>query len=476
LAVLQFLRNFLPDRRANVTLIVALSAVPIFLCAAIALDMTNAVRVRTRLQDSTDAASLAASAAVARNPNLTVAQLQAIAADVLAADFAQYPATISEFHVCAPVQSDCSASSGAMRMNTVLLATRAEAPCPMAAMASGTCGHAGATMPVSARNTTVIGMGATIQINLAMDSSASMIVGATPDDVSTIADWVGAHWSQVKPGDPAPFSGKDNPPCAFACHDVGGSTTSADIVTGLTNAHDAGATTRYDVMISAAQQLVNHVQARAADSNLLARYAYVFNVYSFDTSLHQYLTRNLDYAQAQTAIQSVQPGLDTHLSSAMGQMITSIGSNGTGVSVASPLKFLIIVTDGLESDRDANWSGSCSNYDFQWRYPNICTGGFAKTISAAQCARLKNNGVVVGVLETPYVPLTGQSPNIAPYERTVRQLIYPKGPSTASTVSAALQACASTGYYFQATSPSDIASGFISLTDRFIAAQTHLSS
>ena len=444
---------------------------------AVAMDITNAVRVKTRLQDATDAASLAVSAAVAKNPNLTVAQLKTVATNILGADFSQYPTTIGEFHVCAPVQNDCtSASTGAMKMNTVLLATTANAPCPMVAMTAGTCGRMGATLPVSAKNTTVIGMGATMQLNIAMDSSASMIVGATSTDVNTISNWVTAHWNQVKPNDPYPYTGGDNPPCAFACHDVDGSTTSADIVQGLTNAHSAGATTRYDVMIAAAQQLVTHVQTQAANTNLLAHYTYNFNIFSFDTALHQYSTNNLTYAQAQTAIQSVKPGLDTYLSTAMGQLNTTVGTNGTGLTAASPLKFLIIVTDGLESDRNLNWQ-NCTSYpwDPNWNW-NSCVGGFAKTINTSQCTSIKNNGVVIGILETPYVPLTGQDPHNAPYEGTVRHTIYPGGPNTPSVVSAALQTCASSGYYFQATNTSDIATGFITLTDKFIAAQTHLAS
>ena len=73
------------------------------------------------------------------------------------------------------------------------------------------------------------------------------------------------------------------------------------------------------------------------------------------------------------------------------------------------------------------------------------------------------------MLETPYVPLTGQDPKYAPYETSVRHVIYPYGPNTASVVSAALQACASAGYYYQANSSSDIATGFAALTDKFIA-------
>ena len=48
-----------------------------------------------------------------------------------------------------------------------------------------------------------------------------MIVGSTAADVTTDFNWVASNWSLVKPGDPSPYTGGDNPPCAFACHDIG---------------------------------------------------------------------------------------------------------------------------------------------------------------------------------------------------------------------------------------------------------------
>ena len=82
--------------------------------------------------------------------------------------------------------------------------------------------------------------------------------------------------------------------------------------------------------------------------------------------------------------------------------------------------------------------------------------------------------MVVGVLETPYVPLTGQDAQNTPYESNVRSTIYPDGdptlhPNSTSTVSTALSACASPGYYFQAVNSGDISNGFQTLTDQFLA-------
>jgi hypothetical protein len=181
------------------------------------------------------------------------------------------------------------------------------------------------------------------------------------------------------------------------------------------------------------------------------------------------------------AIGAVEPGLDTYIDNAMstfaGTGTNSIGANGTGASVASPLKFLLLVTDGLQSDRNKNWQ-DCTSWGAYapWSWSNAClAGAFANPLNVANCTTLKNEGVVLAVLETPYVPLTGMDPQNAPYEGDVRDQIYPNGPGDTSRVSAALSACATSGYYFQATNPSDIATGFLTLTNKFIQQTARIS-
>jgi hypothetical protein len=359
----------------------------------------------------------------------------------------------------------------------------------------------------------VIGFGSTLQLNIVMDSSASMIVGATPADVTNISNWVTAHWNSVKPGDPSPYTNNDNPPCAFACHDEGDSTTAADIAQGLTNATAAGATTRFTVMIGAANQLITHVVSLLNANSHLAQNNYVFNVYSFDTAIHKYGSSNMTCTAAAggcngptNAVSAVVPGLDTDLNTLMAKFAASsgtnaIGANGTGASAASPLKFMILVTDGLQSSRDNNWGGSTVSSDPAWgpypslnpqngAYPTasdnarasssslpllIHSGAFDGPIDTTNCTKLKNEGVVLAVLETPYVPLDGQDGHVQPYEQTVRHTIYPGGPGSPSTLSTALSACASTGYYFQAVNSTDIATGFLALTDKFVQSHSFIS-
>ena len=488
-------RRALGDRRASVAPIVAILAPTLILLGLGTTDAAIGLDTKNDLQNATDAASLAVAHAVLVNANATEASLQVVAQAVLNNDFNGKSPIITALHVCAPVQGDCTSGKTTLPSDTVTMTTSAQALCIL-------CIGGGSTKTITGSSQTVIGFSKTMQINIVMDSSASMIVGSTTADVNTIATWVSNNWLSVKVGDPSPcYSGSspcpktcppggktcytaDNPPCAFACHDEGSATSAADIKTGLTNAHSAGATTRFDVMTSAATQLINYVAGLASTTGLLAKNTYVFNVLSFDTAVHTYGTTNMTSKAALTAVSSVAPGLDTHLSTDMTSLVTQIGSSGTGASSSSPLKFVILVTDGLQSDRDDNW-GCTFGKDTAWGYVNpvwgapnstVCvSNNYAGPINTATCQTMKNNGVVLAVLETPYVPLTGQSPDVGPYERTVRPTIYPGGSGSSSTISAALQACASVGYYFQATDSSQISTGFLQLTNQFLQHSTYIS-
>jgi Flp pilus assembly protein TadG len=518
-----FARRFAGDKRANVLIMFGLTLPLLLAIVAGGVDFSLAEGAKVNLQDAADAASLAVSAEVVKNPNDTVTTLKALANATLQADDPKGTnLAITDFHVCAPVQGDCTDGSHTLPSDTVMVVAQATTTCIPIPLPTMVCTGNPPGQVVSASTQTVIGFGATLQLNVVMDSSASMIVGSTSTDVTTIANWVGATTTIVeKCGTPTPKvaipcrhytnwnsvasdpvvdtpmtqatvfknpdgSTGDNPQCAFACHDEGNSTTSADIQLGLTRATAAGATTRFQVMIAAANQLIGSIQSMLSSSATLAKNSYVFNIYSFDDTLHQYGSSNMTCTASScsgptNAIGAVEPGLDTYIDNAMstfaGTGTNSIGANGTGASVASPLKFLLLVTDGLQSDRNKNWQ-DCTSWGAYapWSWSNAClAGAFANPLNVANCTTLKNEGVVLAVLETPYVPLTGMDPQNAPYEGDVRDQIYPNGPGDTSRVSAALSACATSGYYFQATNPSDIATGFLTLTNKFIQQTARIS-
>ena len=128
-----FARRFAGDKRANVLIMFGLLLPVLLALVGAGLDFSFDQDAHVRLQDATDAAGLAVSAEVVKNPNET--DQPAAAGAVGAAGQLPEPqqqtiaATITGFHVCAPVQNDCNNGGTTMANDTVAIATQTTAPC-----------------------------------------------------------------------------------------------------------------------------------------------------------------------------------------------------------------------------------------------------------------------------------------------------------------------------------------------------------
>jgi Flp pilus assembly protein TadG len=421
------------------------------------------------------------------------------------------------------------------------------------------------------------------------------------------------------------FPTHDVTPCAFACHDTGSATFHvSDMQQGETVAHMASvnATTRFDVM---KQAVVNDPtgqfcggigQVGCNSSQTEGILAYIrdtylvtntraslstfnYNMYGFNYGINgdepssdvfqQDIPDNSQLSIANepsltnvaAKVNELTIGINTHLNppvnaphtAVLPALVNLVGTTqpGAGQTSANPLKFVIILTDGLNSDRNWNfdgafaadpipstiakvpsidpitycamwsagpttvptiggtpaWQGSsgsggsnqCTNSNYAPGFfngatpPTVGTGtgtnfplptappsGFtfsgnngtwyAGPIQTSFCTMMKNSGVTIAVLETPYVPMTGQDPIFFPYEGTVQPVIwpqgnpathitsYPTGPNGApmSALSQALQSCAtSPNFYFQASDDTTIATGFIQLFNSFVGQYVHIT-
>ena len=106
-------RRFVADKGANVLIMFGLLLPVLLALVGGGLDFSFDEDARVRLQDASDAAGLAVSAEVVKNPNESEATLQQLALATLQADYAMpdggsTAATITGFHVCAPIQNDCN--------------------------------------------------------------------------------------------------------------------------------------------------------------------------------------------------------------------------------------------------------------------------------------------------------------------------------------------------------------------------------
>ena len=514
----------LGDRRGGVALIFALLVPVLFLFMVGVIDLSQEMTSRNHLQDATDAAALAVAATDAETPSSTEAALKTVATNILAADFPPTSNTngtpiITAFVLCTTDQTADCGSGGVT--NTVKITTQVRAPCWAPLVLPGVCTSDGQTQLLTATNTTNIGLPTSIQMSFVLDVSGSMIVGSMPQDVQDVITWnrTQANWASLT-------DSEGSIDCAFACHDEGngnGSThpttsgaANSDMDWGITNAHAAGATTRYDVMLKATSAAIGTVQTTVTNNSQLAKNSYYFNIYSFSDNLTKAWSASAsqpnDWSDAAAAVTraNLPVGLDTHFAS-LQPLTTSAWAGGTGNSYTSPTRVVFLVTDGLESDfysdftsYNANSCGTGPTVNTAWSslasgktwncagsssqgwtghyYPN----NYAAPISASLCSAIKANGITLAVLETPYVPLTGQSPVIPvggyngefyPYEQFVRPVIYPNGPNTSSTVSAALKACATNSTLYQqvdTTDPNGVQAGLQNLVNTYLASNAFL--
>jgi Flp pilus assembly protein TadG len=163
----------------------------------------------------------------------------------------------------------------------------------------------------------------------------------------------------------------------------------------------------------------------------------------------------INYAAANLATQ-----LDTNMNSSLGSggthiddALTSVnslisggsGAVGDGSTPSTPQPYVFLVTDGAQNNQvkgvpNGSWSGS--NHA-----TTIDNRGALATVT--QCETLKSRGVVVSVLYIPYQKIDPVNTSFANNEGTAAN-------DNIAYIPASLQKCASPGFFYTASSPTEI--------------------
>jgi hypothetical protein len=271
---------------------------------------------------------------------------------------------------------------------------------------------------------------------LLLDSSPSMGIGATPADIAKIA--------------------AANNGCGFECHSP--NATPANYP-GYSQPNVPGATVRLDVLKSAAQQII-----AAAQSNQIVPNQFRVGLYTFQGTVTTLvdLTTNLGQANGKTnTIKLPTTDVGTQIGDSINWLgVNKVTASGDGSS-ASPVKFVFLITDGVE-DWGADYTpgpyDNLANPRGYWQGQPCCGA-----ILPAACNAIKNKGVTLAVLYTTYDPLN------APL---YTQLVQPY----ANNIAPALQACASPGFFFQADYSSEILTAVQTMFAQAIAQSARLSN
>ncbi len=405
----------------NVAMILALALVPLVLAVGTGIDYARLVKARSEVQNVVDGATLMGANALSTK---TDAQITQAVKDWSAQTY--------------------GVGFGTLAIDTVTIDRSALKVSTTATLSVPT--SFGALAGIDTFNATIVSAAVApnrpyMNVYLLLDNSASMGLAATTSGQTTMK--IAAN-------------------CVFACHVAEGGPY---VIAGKSynNTFDVsqvlGVTLRRDVMNSAAKKVIAMIDDVDPNHERIKVGVYYFNK---DATKAQDLTFDTSKATAALSGAASQLGVDgTYFDTSLKTMKSIMGTAGDGSSASSPLKLVLMVTDGVQSYRSWVLGGSSTWPKVAPNKPNNCTP-------------IKANGVTFGVLYTEYLAIAGDWG----YEATVGSTMPSSWGSLDAGVSSsikrrdylpyALADCASTGYFMSANSTGEIESGLTSLFDKWI--------
>ncbi|MBB3454764.1 Flp pilus assembly protein TadG [Rhizobium sp. BK313] len=399
-------KRLIVDRSGNFGGITVLLAVPLVATAGLALDVTNALLVRTELYNAADAAAIGAvadsspavAAAMAMSGDGTVTVGQDDARKLF---FGQASADLRNI----PVNIDIAVTKAA-NMVTSTVTFNATVPTTLLQILGKT------SIPIGGYATAQYQTANFIDFYMLLDNSPSMGVGATSTDITTMQN-------------------NTSDSCAFACHNL-------DTTNNYYNlAKKLGVSMRIDVVRQATQKLTETATANRSSPNQYRMAVYTFGSQAEKAGLTTVSDLSADMTQVKNSTDAVDlmttpyqnyfsdqlTSFDTMLS----QLKTVMGTGGSGTTNTDRSKVLFFVTDGVG---DSHKPSTCTK--------TLTSGGRCQEpIDTSFCQPLKNQNIKIAILYTTYLPLPKNgwyNTWIAPFQ---------------SQISTRLQSCASPGLYFE---------------------------
>ncbi len=427
-AIVSASRGLLQDRRGNVSIIFAFCLLSAIGLIGYAADYSVASIAKRKLDAAADAAVLNA-VARSSNPTLDQPTQESALASFNAALGRASNITVSN------VKLDSSYVSGNLQ---VKLSYTASVPTMFGSIFKVS------QMNVSGQAASAAPLPPYANFYLLLDNSPSMGLGATTSDITKLQSLT-----------------QNN--CAFACHQhvfdngIVGDDTSDNYHIAKNN----GVTTRIDVERTASQHFFDVAIKFQQSSERYKAAIYTFSdvlqivaPMSSDLATVQSKASTVDLAYAYHSQKNIQTSFDT----AFSYMNGIISTAGDGSSSASPMKYLFVVTDGVQDQPTGSASGSGDRPD-TWAPPNqtktsppsdaqpnianklgwnVNNGRLISAIDPTVCNTLKNNKVKIAILYTTYIPV-----NDNVYTTYVKPI--------ANDVVNNLQSCASPNLFFTVT-------------------------
>ncbi len=246
---------------------------------------------------------------------------------------------------------------------------------------------------------------------LLLDNSPSMGLGATTADIAKLQTLTQNR-------------------CAFACHQhaFNNGIVGDDMNDNYHIAKNNNVVTRIDVERTASQHLFDNA---IKFDQVAGRYSAA--IYTFSDVLQLVSPLSSDLAGVQNKAAAIdlayayhsQSNIQTSYDTAFSYMTDIVGRGGDGSSATSPIKYLFVVTDGVQDQPTAGGSGSGDRAD-HWAPPNdnitsppsdakpniantlkgnVNPQRLISPIKPSICDNLKNNNVRIAILHTTYIPV-----------------------------------------------------------------------
>ncbi|WP_417411061.1 TadE/TadG family type IV pilus assembly protein [Hoeflea sp.] len=408
------MRRFLADRSGNFAILLAILLVPVIGAAGLALDYSNALSVKTRIQGAADAAALAAVA----ESSPSVKQAFAMSDD------GEVPLGVADAITFfkAQFESDPEFTLDEIAAKVVKKDGRLYSIVDYRATVKTTLSRILGKDLISVVGQAIVEYQTEIYRDffLLLDNTPSMGVGATPADVAKMV-----------------ASTPDN--CAFACHIVKNGVEDKNSYYNLAKA--LGVTTRINVVAQAAAALMDTAKDSRKNSNQYRMAVYSFGEKAEDTKLLEVVSPTTDLGKAKNAAAKVElmsipkqgynNDQQTDFDRAFTQVAEKMGTAGSGMTASSPEKILFFVSDGVgDSYKPAN----CTK--------KLTGGRCQEPIDVQYCDLLKSKGYRIAVLYTTYLPL----PTNDWYKNWIRPF--------QNEIPQRMKACASPDLFFE-VSPSE---------------------
>jgi Flp pilus assembly protein TadG len=448
--------RFKRDSRGMIAVTFALACVPLLVAIGCAVDYSQVVLMRTKMQTAADAASVGALAT--KSPGYVAAQSMTSNGAVAAgsADAVQ----LFNGNMTGVTGYSNLVVTAAVTKTGMQLTSSVAFSAKVAVTFMKVVGYQ--TVTVSNTSVSAATLPGYLDFYLMLDVSGSMGLPSTNSEQSRLAAINPDNYTLYPNG------------CTFACHfsapnacnnaqqkyntsgncmgysltRTAGNSSNTPVTACSTPGTSACIQLRADAVGYAVQQLLTtaNASAKIANQYRIGLYPYIQKLYAYyalTSSINGSSTNSstINYAAANLAT-LLDTGVNTNLGSGgthyenafptINSLITSVGDGSTWNNT---LPYIFLVTDGAQNNQ-TQWDGG-------WAGNNNAT-----VMDPTLCTPLKNRGIVISVLYIPYQTIQNPT-SFANNEDYAVNAIIPDIP-------ASLKACASPNFFFTANTPADI--------------------